>query len=115
MRIFGHIGAPAIGHWQSSGLLRRAFAPLRKRFAFVAGNDASGVIRGLDPRIDPSWQAAFFRRWMPGSSPGMTNLPATLTAPELCKTASLDNRGRRECRARDAPAASRAKSKSTQV
>jgi hypothetical protein len=42
-------------------------------------------------------------------------VPAAPIAPEFSKITSLDERGRRECRAIDSPAAPRAKIKSTQI
>jgi hypothetical protein len=63
---------------RKNGLLRRS-APLRKRFAFVAGNDV-GHKSAISPRIRASFAS---------------NIPPS------------DIRGRRECRAPDAPAAAR--------
>jgi hypothetical protein len=63
-----------------------AHAPLRKRFAFVAGKD--GRHTSTFPRRD---------------------------APECCKILRLENRGRRESRVPAAPAASRAKVVCTRV
>ena len=60
-----------------------ACAPLRKRFAFVAGNDGSGI------HIQLSNSQA---------SPRIRILAARI-APELCVTFALENRGRREGRA----------------
>ena len=57
-----------------------ASAPVRKRFAFVAGNDVETTIR----------------------------IPAARMHPDFAEVSALFNRGRRECRALDAPAASHA-------
>jgi hypothetical protein len=68
----------AVQRQRKNGLLRR-FAPLRKRFAFVAGNDDKH--KSALSRRDP---------------------------PELCKNlVPPEYRGRRESRVSDAPAAAR--------
>jgi hypothetical protein len=38
------------------------------------------VMRGLDPRIHPHRKKRFFRRWIAGSSPAMTNCKIGETA-----------------------------------
>src|SRR5882672_4170347 len=68
-----------------------ARAPLRKRFAFFAGNDVErAVLRPSALQISNSrYTSAFSRR----------------EAPEVCVSLSLE-RGSRECRMRAAPAVS---------
>jgi hypothetical protein len=38
------------------------------------------VMRGLDPRIHPLSKKHFFKRWIAGSSPAMTNCKSGKTA-----------------------------------
>jgi hypothetical protein len=74
------------------------------------------VITGLDPVIHLLREICFLRkicyedRWMPGSSPGMTSHSRGAKHPRFANDIPLSHgRGRRECRALAAPAASHAK------
>jgi hypothetical protein len=80
---------------------------------------------GLDPGIHRISKGAFEERWIAGSSPAMTeaafrfqtylSLPAARFPRPGDASFRPRNRGRGECRALGAPAASRAKVKSTRV